>query len=358
MLFPHRKPTPKIVYKSEKQNFNRRAIMLITEQDIINTYSQEEQCSCRKYVEYKELMRENPSFGYKRCAKLLGVSQGRVRWWHTKGAKRAVPLALKAVEKLKNVGIIPFTEEHKHANVILNILGTLFGDGGIDRRLNTAAFISSDKKDVDLWKKDLLEAFPFAKNKMNLVEGGEWGHSYNIRTFDRSIIRFFVALGAPVGDKVAIKYSLPNYIFNVSYEHRIAFLDGMLASEVSVPRFRDDSYQNKRFTDFSLSLSKIDTLQDEHRLFMRSFEDLLNSVEVATTGNLRKDFHLKRKRKDGHLSSPYRIFIRTIFWRVLYFNNLFPLRYCHGKKKRLQKEIEFAVNYKQKSVKRGLEKCL
>ncbi len=76
-------------------------MLLVSEQDIINTYSEKEQLSCKKYSKYKELIKENPSFGYKRCAKLLGVPQGRTRWWHAKGEKKAVPLALKTVKKLK-----------------------------------------------------------------------------------------------------------------------------------------------------------------------------------------------------------------------------------------------------------------
>ena len=111
------------------------------------------------------------------------------------------------------------------------------------------AFISSDKRDVDLWEQDLLKIFPFAKGKTNLVEGGEWGHSYNIRTFDRNIIRFFVALGAPVGNKVTKTYSLPKWLFGASVESKSAFLDGLLASEASVVRWRPDSLGNFRFTD-------------------------------------------------------------------------------------------------------------
>jgi len=39
-------------------------MLLVDEQDIIKTYSKEEQFSCRKYFEYKKLAQENPSFGY------------------------------------------------------------------------------------------------------------------------------------------------------------------------------------------------------------------------------------------------------------------------------------------------------
>ena len=92
---------------------------LVNEQDIINTYSEEEQFSCKKYFEYRELIEENQKLGYKKCAKLLGIKAGQVRWWHTKGEKEAIPLPLKKVKALKDNGIIPFPVQHKDCIKIL-----------------------------------------------------------------------------------------------------------------------------------------------------------------------------------------------------------------------------------------------
>lgn len=338
-----------IAYNRGARDSFRREIVLVSEQDIINTYPQDEQASCAKYAEYQKLIQENPSFGYKRCAKLLGVPEGRTRWWHTKGAKKAIPLALKNVEKLKGAGLLPFTEHHKHAKIALNILGTLFGDGGIDRRLNTVAFISSDKRDVDLWLSDLLELFPFANGKTQIVEGGEYGHSYNVRCYDRAVVRFFAAFGAPVGNKVSTKYSLPKYAFDLSYNKKIAFLDGLLSSEVSVPRFRGDPRWSwaKRFTDFSLGLSKIDALENEHREYLEEVKRLCVTVGLTTTPNLRKETGKATYRKDGHTSYCYRIFFQTHHEKVLKFNGKFELRYAKGKKERLEKRVQLAVAHKE-----------
>ncbi|MEK6958237.1 MAG: hypothetical protein AABW99_04655 [archaeon] len=320
---------------------------IVDEQDIINTYSTAEQFSCKKYTEYQKLIKENPSFGYKKAAKLLGVKQGRTRWWHTKGVKRAIPLPLKVVEKLKSAGLLPFDENHKDAKIIFNMLGVLFGDGGIDLRYNTVAFISSDKMDIDLWHADLLRLFPFAKGKTQIVEGGEFGHSYNVRCYDRAVVRFFAAIGAPVGDKVTINYSLPKWLANSSEQLCIEFLDGYLAAEVSVVRWRPDSLGNKRFTDFSVGISKIESLENEHREYLKSVEGLLDSVGVPTTGNIHKNYSAGNHRKDGLVTANYRIFIRTTFHRVLFFNQLFQLRYAQGKKERFGKVIAGAIEEKE-----------
>lgn len=324
--------------------------ILVSEQDIINTYSKDEQFSCQKYFEYKKLIKENPTFGYKKCAKLLGVPQGRTRWWHTKGKKKAIPLALKAVQKLRDAKLIPFTEHHKDAKIIFNMLGVLFGDGGVDKRLNTVAFISSDKRDIDLWKFDFENFFPFAKNKIQIVEGGEYGHSYNIRCWDRSVILFFVALGVPVGDKVATKYTLPKYIFEISRKKRIAFLDGLFAAEISVPRFRGDLRWSwtKRFTDFSFGMSKIDFFEEEHNAFLNSIKRLSKTVGLTTTPNLRKEICKPIMRKDGNISYCYRIFFQTHHEKVLEFNEQFELRYAKDKKEQLENQVWIAKEHKRR----------
>jgi ATP-dependent Lon protease len=340
-------------YKAPEMGSVMESKILVSEQDIINTYSQKDKISCQKYFEYLKLVQDNPTIGYKKAAKLLGVKQGSTRWWHTKGEKRAIPNPLKVVQKLKEAGLLPFTEDHKDTKIIFNILGTLFGDGGIDCRFNTVAFISADKRDVDLWHEDLLKIFPFAQGKTQIVEGGEYGHSYNIRCYDRAVVRFFAALGAPVGDKITTIYSLPKWIFDSSEESRTAFLDGYLASEMSVPRWRPDSRGHYRFTDFSIGISKDILLEKEHKEFLQSVEKLLKSVGVETTGNIYKDTSSGCLRKDGVQTAGYRIFIRTTFHRVLFFDKKFSLYYAQDKKKRTQEVI--ATAQKAKNAKYGGE---
>ncbi|NMA44380.1 MAG: hypothetical protein GX950_01015 [Candidatus Diapherotrites archaeon] len=335
-------------YKAPEMGSIMESKILVSEQDLINTYSKEDQFSCQKYFEYKKLVQENPTFGYKKAAKLLGVKQGSTRWWHTEGEKKAIPNPLKVVQKLNEVGLIPFTEKHKDAKIIFNTLGTLFGDGGIDCRFNTVAFISSDIRDIDLWQEDLLKIFPFAVGKTQIVEGGEYGHSYNIRCYDRAVIRFFAALGAPVGDKVSTKYSLPNWIFDSSTESRIAFLDGLLASEVSVPRFRGDPRWawTKRFCDFCLGLSKIDALEQEHREYLKEIKRLCATIDLTTTPNVRKELCKPTYRKDGNISYGYRIFFQTHHEKVLAFNEKFNLKYAKDKKERLENQVVLAKEHK------------
>lgn len=337
-------------YKVPETGSVMESKILVSEQDIINTYSKKDQFSCQKYFEYKKLVQDNPVVGYKKAAKLLGVKQGSTRWWHTEGEKKAIPNPLKVIQKLKEAGLLPFTEKHKDTKIIFNMLGVLFGDGGIDCRFNTVAFISSDIRDIDLWHQDLLRIFPFAVGKTQMVEGGEYGHSYNMRCYDRAVVRFFAALGAPVGDKIITIYSLPKWIFDSSEESRISFLDGLLASEVSVPRFRGDLRWawTKRFCDFSLGLSKIDELEKEHRAYLGEVKRLCATVDLITTPNLRKELCKLTYRKDGHISYNYRIFFQTHHEKVLAFNEKFQLKYARDKKERLEAQVQLAKEHKER----------
>jgi ATP-dependent Lon protease len=249
------------------------------------------------------------------------------------------------VQKLKEAKLIPFTEEHKDAKIIFNMLGVLFGDGGIDQRLNTVAFISSDIRDIDLWKADFEKIFPFAKDKIQVVEGGEYGHSYNIRCWDRAVIRFFVALSAPVGDKVVRQYTLPKKIFNMCEDLQRAFVDGYLATEGSVPEWRLPLNRNSYFANFSMGVSKIISLEKEHLEFLCDVAKLFNVVGLKT-GKINKNSSAGRLRKDGHRTINYRILISTNYDQILYFNEFFELRYAKGKKERLEEEVRIARSYK------------
>ncbi|MFH0714973.1 MAG: hypothetical protein V1847_04575 [Candidatus Diapherotrites archaeon] len=331
--------SPASALKRGEQILAEGELVLVDAQAVIDTYSENERFSCQKYGEYQKLVSENPSFGYKRCAKLLGVPMGRTRWWHTKGKKKAVPLALKAVQKLESAGLLPFTSSHKRAPLVLNMLGVLFGDGGIDCRLNGVAFISSDKRDIDLWLSDLLEVFPFARGKTDIVEGGEYGHSYNLRCYDRAVIRFFAALGAPVGDKIITRYVLPPFLFSLRPRFAISFLDGLFASEIAVPRFAVSPHSTDYFKNFSLSLSKNVEIEESHRNFLEELKQLSKKASIQTTPYTRKDNGLSVLRKDGKTSCPFRIFFRCNLDNVFRFDKAFSLRYARNKKKKLESEV-------------------
>ncbi|MFH1588397.1 MAG: hypothetical protein ABIA76_03615 [Candidatus Diapherotrites archaeon] len=327
-------------FKNQKTQFHKDTMILVSEQDIIDTYSKDEQFSCKKYAEYLKLMKENPSFGYKRCAKILGVPQGRTRWRHTKGEKKAVPLALKTVEKLKKYELLPFTSNHKHAEDVFRMLGMIYGDGCVDRNLNTLSFISSVKENIDLWENDFVKVFPFIKDKLSLIHVGEYGHAFCIRTCDRAVIRFFVVLGVPVGDKVIVLYSFPKKFESLSKKLILAFFDGLFAAEVSIPRFVSTKYGKSHFKNFSFSLSKHNKLEFSHKEFLTGIMNHMEKLGIQCTGFIGVQNYKNSRRKDRKKSLGYRIFFRGNSKNVQKFHKLFPLKYCVEKKQKFDGEIK------------------
>lgn len=168
---------------------------IITEQDIINTYDAHQQEQCRLYKQYLQLKQENPLFGYKRIAKLMGQKIGKTRWWHQQKHK---PVPIQTAEWLKEKGLLPLITEHKQIELIARITGATFGDGGIFATLNAIFLSSSELAATKMFKQDLIDVFgKEIEQNMILREGGEYGHSWCQWNTNRNVIRFFLALGAP-----------------------------------------------------------------------------------------------------------------------------------------------------------------
>jgi len=316
---------------------------LVSEKDVIDTYSKEDQFYCQKYSEYLELMQSNPTIGYKNAARLLDILPGCTRWWHSKCA-RSKPIPWKTVEKLQSCQLLPFTIHHQSAEDTFRILGTIFGDGCVDKNLNTLSFISSIQENIDRWKADLVNIFPFAEKKLSVIETGEYGHAFCIRTTDRAVIRFFVALGAPVGNKVTKPYTLPKSFQFAPKKLKIAFFDGLFSSEIATPRFVLSAHHTNYFKNFSLSLSKLESLEESHKEFLNAVKLELASLGVKTTLAISKaSYWNSYHRKDGRISHGYRIFFQCGESHVASFNRMFPLKYATEKKQKLQQEVKKAV---------------
>ena len=122
----------------------------------------------------------------------------------------------------------------------------------------------------------------------------------------------------------------------------------MFSSEVSIPRFVETIYNTNYFKNFSFSLSKTVSLEENHIRFMNSLKKQLKVLKIDCTKAVRKDVYRKELRKDGHRTIGYRIFFSANIPNVLRFNELFPLKYCQGKKERFNQETQKAINTERK----------
>ncbi|WP_042693108.1 ATP-dependent protease LonB [Thermococcus nautili] len=203
-------------------------VVVLDEFGIARTYGEEDKL--RDYFRWME-HRERTGHGYKRASKELGIKASTLRWWE-KGAK---PKSLKMAEELKGLGLLPLRSDDERLEKVALLMGALFSDGNIDRNLNTLSFISSEKEAVERFVGALKELF--GEFDYEIKENREAkGSSVLFRTWDRRIIRFFVALGAPVGNKTRVRLELPWWV-KLRPSLFLAFFDGFYSGDGSVPRF-------------------------------------------------------------------------------------------------------------------------
>nr|WP_148258759.1 ATP-dependent protease LonB [Thermococcus sp. AM4] len=203
-------------------------VVVLDEFGIAGTYGEEDKL--RDYFRWME-HRERTGHGYKRASKELGIKASTLRWWE-KGAK---PKSLKMAEKLKGLDLLPLRSDDERLEKVALLVGALFSDGNIDRNLNTLSFISSEKEAVERFVDTLRELF--GEFDYEIKENREAkGRSVLFRTWDRRVIRFFVALGAPVGNKTRVRLELPWWV-KLKPSLFLAFFDGFYSGDGSVPRF-------------------------------------------------------------------------------------------------------------------------
>ena len=300
---------------------------IITEQDITNTYDQRQQEQCRLYRAYLNIKEENPSLGYKRIAKLLNQPYGKTRWWH---AKKHIPVPIQTVNWLKEKGLIPFTTNHQSVQRISKILGTTFGDGGIFANLNAIFLSSSELESVKEFEEDIKIIFgdEIEKNS-RIIEGGEYGHSWCYQNTNRNIVRFFQALGAPVGKKSKISLITPNWIHN-NKRLQDSFFSSFFGNEIGIPRIHKD---NKRTNSLDLGLVCRKGLQKNRIEFLKQIQAYL------AIKNVKAESISTAQHKDDKNSYIMKLAINLNFDNLMNFNKNIKLSYTINKQKKLTQTL-------------------
>lgn len=300
--------------------------IILDKWDIIKTYSESDIEDSKNYYRFLELKEKNPDWGYKRLAKKLGVCEGQTRWWHNKTHK---PRPIRAVEFLEEKGLLPLEIDNEKLPLIARVLGSSFGDGGIFANLNGIFLSSSEKKAVLEFGEDLKKIFgeQIGKNSM-LREGGEYGHSWHLLNTNRKIIRFFVALGAPLGKKSKIKFSIPPWIrFNKNIEDE--FFGALFGSEIGIPKVHK---QKNRLDNLSLGIIVPKSMKEDRKKFLQKTKKYLERKEISS-----RIYISRHKKEEDRLL--LRLMISTKLDNVLKFMNRTNIRYCKYKPQKLANTI-------------------
>ena len=299
--------------------------IIIDEHDIINTYSQEQQRLAKSYYQYLELKEQNPSWGYKKIATQLGVSYGRTRWWWE---KKSAPVPVQAAEYLKNKGLLPLKVDNQKLPLIAKILGATFGDGGVFENLNEIFLSSSEKSAVEEFGRDLENIFGLELNENSrIIEGGVYGHSWCCQNTNRNIIRFFLALGAPNGNKTNLKLKIPAWI-SLNENSEDEFFGSFIGGELGTPIIHKNG---NYLTTLEIGITGKRELEDNRYEFLRGISSYFIKKRVLTTAVYR------RKLNDN--SDIYRLQISKKFDNILYFMINIKINYCNYKVERLYRAL-------------------
>lgn len=310
--------------------------IILDEQSIIETFDEPQKEQCKLYYKYKEIKQKNPTWGYKRISKAMNQPEAKTRWWH---AGKHIPYPIQTIKWLKERKLLPLKINNPKLPLIAKVLGATFGDGGIFENLNAIFLSSSELEATKEFGRDLQHIFgKDICNNSRTIEGGIEGHSWCYQNTNRKIIRFFKALGAPIGKKTNKKFILPNWI-SFSPKFKDEFFGSFLGNELGVPKVHK---QKNRLDMFSLGISGNPDVIDNKISFLNKLRTFLADKGINAT---------KIDVKKGKIGEPIlcRLLISVKLDNVLTFQKNVKINYCKYKQKKLDNTInEFSYLKKQK----------
>ncbi len=298
---------------------------IISRDDIIRTFSEQDQKDAYKYFDFLKLKNDNPSLGYKKIAKILRIKPGQTRWWNN---GRFKPKALRTVERLEGADLLPFSSSDVRAPIAARILGTTFGDGGVFGNLNAIFLSSSEPSSLDDFENDLKSIFgEMAGLHLRRITSGVRNTGRCVSSASRDIVRFFVALGAPIGRKNK-KLNIPAWIYS-SEKTEKEFFGAFLGNELCSPRFSEES---NKVQDFGLALAGTYELKENRLEFLTAVSDYLKSYGIKTSSNIYEN-NFRGK------SFIWKLSISKEIENLLRFAHFMPVRYSKNKENRIKEAI-------------------
>ena len=317
--------------------------IIVDEQDIINTYDERQQEQCRLYHQYLDLKTQNPFWGYKRIAKAMGQPMGKTRWWH---AGKHIPTPLKTTQWLKERGLLPLKKDDPNLPLIAKVLGATFGDGGIFENLNGIFLSSSEKEAVQEFGNDLEKIFQLGKeDNSRIIEGGEYGHSWCYQNTNRNVIRFFLALGAPRGNKTKRNLHIPSWIKRYPI-CEAEFYGSFLGGELGTPIIHK---RGNYLTCLEVGITGWPRFRSNRIAFLNELKEYLKRHRVATTS-----IYEGKSKTEGSLV--FRLLIEKKMDNVLLFMMNVKINYCKYKGERLYRALSQWAMLKKKKYAELLEK--
>ncbi|RLE38433.1 hypothetical protein DRJ17_03915 [Candidatus Woesearchaeota archaeon] len=321
----------KIVYTEARDIKNGDTVVskaediIIDEDDIINTFNRKQQKQCKLYYQNLDSQQKNKTSKHKRIEVSIDQKIRKARWWHT----RNTPDPVQMINWLKKRKLLPLKIDNIKLHLIARVLGAMFSNnGGVTENLNEIFLSGSDKGAIVNFKKDIETIFNLNKDeKSQIIEDKNHKnheHSWYYQNTNKSMIRFFLALGLPISNKKNTVLNVPQWIKSKG-ELEDEFYGSFLGRELSSSHNIDKNE--------SVEL-KVEIPSENRKMFLYQLANYLQRKGIESNTTYIKNIkRVSEKRLSEDLVC--RLRISTKFDNVIKFLMKITLSYCDYKTERL-----------------------
>ncbi len=291
---------------------------ILEDKDIISVYHKENR---RIALAYTTWLGSSKTLRYQD----LNVDPKTVSEWK----KQATPHSIKNITWLKDKGLLPLRYDDKRIKIIARIMGVLFGDGHINRRISKVEFYTdiNSRHDIEELKKDFKLVFGDIEHCFKITKSRpKRGTGLTLVINNAYIAKFLHVLGVPIGDKVRQKLKTPDFIENDKLLKK-EFYSSLIVSELYAKIAKKASRDTPHFT-----LAKITKYEKEHLQFLKKVEHFLNENNIKTVKIGKSTEYLKNKGIGGQeKAARYSLYISGSYPNI---KNLLKLNFYYSKHKK------------------------
>lgn len=220
-------------------------------------------------------------------------------------------------------------------SIIARLFGHILGDGWLSVNKTAGFSGKGDNNDLIKIKKDLenigLKSGNIYSRKTKSLITNSHGQTFNVNGTSQSIhyslnvFNFFNNLKAPVGEKVAQSYALPEWLINGSEKEKSEFLGALFGSDGNAPSVSKNVKCD--FNPARFSFNKFERLKNSGFEYGKTVIKLLADLGITAKLSLRNG----NIRKDGNKTIKFVISVDKQTDNMIRFLEKVGYRYCEKK---------------------------
>lgn len=336
----------------KKENLSDKNKILVSDEDILKTYSEEQITAAKKYYEILGI-RNKYKEGQSRISNKTNVSSRNVENYIY---RRIKPISVKNIENMKKNELLPFTNHNKHILKICRIMGHLFGDGHISINQKGTIILGFSGKIEDLKEiqKDLKSMNIKYSNIYSRTTISELrnitGQTNSFTCTDVKFTKLVHLLANFSGKKTIKNIEIPKWILNGSKEMKAEFLGALFGSDGTKSSQKTAS---QSFYTIRLTFNKLKTLKNSGKKLSGQIQEMLKNLNIKTCKLRIID---GTTWKTGEKTDKFIITIANSNENLLSFLESVGYKYCKYKERAAFEHIEYLSTKKEFKKQKNLQK--